>query len=341
MNQEMRMNDNDSRIRLPEETKRIQPEDTVCPEASDGFVITSLVQDITQRALTYLRAGYPIHFSGAAGTGKTTLAFHVATQLGRPVSLIHGDDDFRSADLIGQDGGYRRHKVIDNYIHSVLKTEEEMKSLWLENRLTTACQNGDTLIYDEFNRSRPEANNPFLSIFSEKILSLPRLRRTNGGYLHVHPEFRAIFTSNPEEYAGVHKTQDALIDRLITIHLEHYDRETEIAITVARSGLESADVQIIVDLVRELRQIGVNNSRPTIRACIAIARVLALHGAHARPTETVFQWACRDLLSSETAKVTRSGQSLMPQKVEEAMLRGLRAEPACLRDSSGREHTSS
>ena len=230
--------------------------DTFLPEPSNGFVTTPFVEQIAGRALTYLQAGYPIHFAGAAGTGKTTVAFHVAAQLGRPVSLIHGDDDFGSSDLVGQDSGYRKHKLIDNYIHSVVKTEEEMKSLWLANRLTTACQNGDTLIYDEFNRSRPEANNPFLSIFSERILNLPKLRRSGGGYLQVHPEFRAIFTSNPEEYAGVHKTQDALMDRLITIQLEHYDRETEIQITIARSGIGQADAGIIVDLVRKLRHVG-------------------------------------------------------------------------------------
>jgi nitric oxide reductase NorQ protein len=301
--------------------------DTVSPEPSRGFVATPHVEQITQRVLTYLQAGYPVHFAGAAGTGKTTLAFHVAAQLGRPVSLIHGDDDFGSSDLVGQDSGYRKHKVVDNYIHSVVKTEEEMKSLWLENRLTTACQDGDTLIYDEFNRSRPEANNPFLSIFSERILNLPKLRRSGSGYLQVHPEFRAIFTSNPEEYAGVHKTQDALMDRLITIHLDHYDRETEVQITVARSGIGQADAEIIVDLVRNLRRVGVSNSRPTIRACVAIARILALRKVHARADDATFQWVCRDILSSETAKVTRDGRSIMPQKVEEALLKGLRTSP--------------
>jgi gas vesicle protein GvpN len=308
--------------------------DTVLPEPSNGFVASPFVEQIARRALTYLQAGYPVHFAGAAGTGKTTLAFHVAAQLGRAVSLIHGDDDFGSSDLVGQDSGYRKHKVIDNYIHSVVRTEEEIKSLWLENRLTTACQNGDTLIYDEFNRSRPEANNPFLSIFSERILNLPKLRRNGGGYLQVHPQFRAIFTSNPEEYAGVHKTQDALMDRLITIQLEHYDRETEIQITVARSGVGRSDAEIIVDLVRELRRLGVNNSRPTIRACIAIARILALRGGHAQQEDPIFQWTCRDVLNSETAKVTRDGRSIMPQKVEEALLKGLRASPAGCQPSS-------
>lgn len=307
------------------------------PQASEGFVQTPEVEHITTRALTYLQVGYPVHFAGPAGTGKTTLALHVAAQLGRPVSLIHGDDQFGSADLVGQENGFRKHKLVDNYIRSVLKTEEETKSLWLENRLTTACQNGHTLIYDEFNRSRPEANTPLLSILSERILNVPKFRRSNGGYLRVHPDFRAIFTSNPEEYAGVHKTQDALLDRLITIRLGHYDRETEVRITAARSGLDPADAAMIVDLVRELRNVGVHNSRPTIRACIAIARILAFRGVRARPGEPMFQWVCRDVLSSETAKVARGGQPIMPQKVEEILLKGLRAEPVLSRHPDPRK----
>src|SRR3990167_8591077 len=95
--------------------------DNVLPEASEAFVATPEVQDLADRALTYLHAGYPVHFSGSAGSGKTTLAFHVASKLGRPVTLIHGDDEFGSSDLLGSDNGYRKSKLIDNYIHSVLK----------------------------------------------------------------------------------------------------------------------------------------------------------------------------------------------------------------------------
>lgn len=108
-----------------------------------------------------------------------------------------------------------------------------MRVLWMENRLTTACRDGYTLIYDEFNRSRAEANNVLLSVLEEKMLSLPSMGKVRGGYIEVHREFRAIFTSNPEEYAGVHKAPDALMDRLITLDLGHYDRETEIRIAVA------------------------------------------------------------------------------------------------------------
>src|SRR3989339_784700 len=258
------MNKNAVRIVSTSTVRESAGEDSVQPEPSDSFISSPYVEQVTERALAYLVAGYPVHFSGVAGTGKTTLALHIASKLGRPVTLVHGDDEFGSSDLVGNDYGYRKSKLVDNFIHSVLKTEEEMKTLWIDNRLTTACQNGDTLIYDEFTRSRPEANNALLSILGERILNLPKLRRSGQGYLEVHPEFRAIFTSNPEEYAGVHKTQDALMDRLITITLGHYDRATEIAVTVAKSGVPEADAEAIVDIVRELRGVGVNNHRPTI-----------------------------------------------------------------------------
>jgi len=294
-------------------------DDQVVPEASQEFVETPYVQNLTRRALAYLEVGYPIHFAGPAGTGKTTLAFHVAAQRGRPVVLLHGDDEFGSSDLVGRHSGYRKQKLIDNFIHSVLKTEESMNLTWMDNRLTLACKEGYTLIYDEFTRSRPEANNALLSILEEKIINLPKIAQGGEGYLEVHPEFRAIFTSNPEEYAGVHKTQDALMDRLITVNLGHFDRETEIQIALAKSGLPRQDAENIVDLVREMRTFGVNNHRPTIRACIAIAKILAHQGARARIDDPVFLWACQDVLNTDTAKVTRGGQSLMGEKVEEAI----------------------
>jgi nitric oxide reductase NorQ protein len=179
-----------------------------------------------------------------------------------PVVLIHGDDEYASSDLVGKDSGYRKFKLVDNYIHSVVKTEESLNKVWEDQRLTTACIKGYTLIYDEFNRSRPEANNVLLSVLEGKILNLPNLRRSGEGNLHVHEEFRAILTSNPEEYAGVHKTQDALLDRLITMNLGHLDRETEMAIVMSKSGLPSPDAEAIVDIIRELRGMGVNNIAP-------------------------------------------------------------------------------
>jgi gas vesicle protein GvpN len=231
---------------------------------------------------------------------------HVAAQLGRPVLLIHGDDEFGSSDLIGGQLGYRSTRVVDNFIHSVMKTEENVSKTWVDHRLTNACKYGFTVIYDEFNRSRPEANNVLLGILEERLLELPT-GRVSEAYLQVHPSFKAIFTSNPEEYAGVHKTQDALLDRMITITIGQYDRETEIRITASKSGLEQEDASRIVDVVRDFRELGVLPLSPTVRACIMIAKVIVLRGASVSRDDQAFLETCRDVLRIDQIKITRDG----------------------------------
>jgi nitric oxide reductase NorQ protein len=277
----------------------------VVPEPSEFFINTERVQEITERALTYLEVGYPIHFSGVAGTGKTTLAFHVASQLGRPVILIHGDDEFKASDLIGRDVGYRKSKTVDNFIHSVIKTQEEMRSLWVENSLTTACREGATLIYDEFTRSRPEANNALLAILEEKIMTLPSRARSGQSYQMVHPDFRVIFTSNPDEYVGTHKTQDALMDRMITLKVGHNDRETEMLITQSKSGIRIEDAEKIVLLIRALRKMSGSEHRPTVRAAIAIAKVVAHRNLEISSGNKFFRQICKDILNMDSESVKK------------------------------------
>ena len=109
------------------------------------------------------------------------------------------------------------------------------------------------------------------------------------------------------------------MDRLITIHTDHFDRDTEIQIVISKSGIPQPEAIRIVDVVRELRGVGVNNHRPRTRACIMIARMLVHCQGHAELGDPVFQWVCRDVLSTDTAKVTRNGQSVVPQMVDEAI----------------------
>jgi len=262
-----------------------------------GFVQTPYISDVVKRALMYIRSGFPLHLRGPAGTGKTTLALYVAAQLGRPVILIHGDEEFGTSDLVGGEYGYRMKKTVDNFIHTVLKTEEDVKRTWVDNRVTVACRYGFTLLYDEFTRSRAEANNVLLSVLGEGILDLPA-GRDEDSHLRVHPDFSAIFTSNPEEYAGIHKAQDALRDRMITINLGYYDRETEIAITRAKAGVSQADAERIVNLVRDFRESGDYEFTPTVRAAIAIAKVLNISGTHPMANDKTFTRVCLDVLGS-------------------------------------------
>jgi gas vesicle protein GvpN len=294
------------------------------PNALPDFVETSYIKDLTNRALYYIEAGFPVHLRGPSGTGKTTLAMHLASKLARPVVMIHGDEEFTTSDLVGGEHGYRIRKVVDRFISRVLKTEEDMVKRWVDNRLTVACKYGFTLIYDEFTRSRPEANNILLSILQEKMMDLPVARDGEEPYLKVHPNFTAIFTSNPEEYAGVHRSQDALRDRMITMDLDCFDYETEVAVTEAKSKLSKPHVQMIVNIVRGLRESGKCEFAPTIRGCIMIAKTLKVQKLTPYKANNIFTQICQDILASETSRVgSKTNQDKVKQIVRELVVKEL------------------
>lgn len=288
------------------------------PRPLPDFVETEYIRDITRRALSYIKAGFPVHFRGASGTGKTTLAMHVASKINRPVVILHGDEAFTSSDMVGGEYGYKFRKVVDRFISRVLKTEEDMVKRWVDNRLTIACKYGFTLIYDEFTRSRPEANNILLPILQEKILDLPAGRCEGETYLKVHPDFTALFTSNPEEYAGVHRSQDALRDRMVTMDLDYFDYETEVAITRAKSRLSKRHAERVVHIVRGLRESGKCEFAPTIRGCIMIAKTIKSQGLTPMNSNGVFMQICQDVLASETSRVgSRTNQSRIKEIIKE------------------------
>ena len=266
------------------------------------FVKTALVDSLVDRTLAYLGAGFPVHLTGPAGTGKTCLALYAAAQIGRPVVVIHGDEELGTSDIVGGRYGLRHNKILDNFIQSVKKVDYKVEPIWVDNRLTVACKSGFTLVYDEFTRSRAEANNALLSVLEEGVLDMPA-GRSDHSFIRVHPNFRAIFTSNPSEYAGVHRAADALQDRMITIKLGYYDRDTEIAITMTKSGVGEKSASRIVDIVRGLREYYQSNGHdhhvcPTARASIMIATVLKTYGAQPKLGDKNFVSLCHDVLDS-------------------------------------------
>ncbi|MEW6172531.1 MAG: gas vesicle protein GvpN [Bacillota bacterium] len=283
------------------------------------LVRTPFISSILERAVTYLKAGYPVHFSGPSGAGKTTFAMAVASMLSRPVIMLCGNDESVPSDFIGGPAGFRRNLIYDNFIHSVYKSKEDFQPFWLDGRLTTACREGYTLIYDEFNRSRPETNNILLSILEEGILNLQGLHKDEQ-YLQVNKNFRAILTSNPEEYAGVHRTQDALLQRLITLHLNQYDRETEIAIGVLKSGLAEKSVSEVVDTIGALRQ-SLNQPGLSIRSIIRICRLAAYTNTPVAKNDT-FMRICEDVLLSDLTLLSEDiGKDRVIDEIRKALER--------------------
>ena len=256
------------------------------------------ILSIESRALSYLRAGVPIHLRGPAGTGKTTLAIQIAAKLGRPAILLAGDGWLTAGNLVGRETSVKTRHVVDRFVHSVKKVESETKAVWSDDVLTHAITGGYTLVYDEFTRSPPSANNPLLTALEERMLIL-QSGATRDRYVKAHPEFRAIFTSNPEDYAGVNTPQDALIDRMITFDLTNHDRDTEVGIVAMRSGVGTLECGPIVDIVRKVRSSGLVAQAPSLRSAIMIARIVGTEGMAVAVDSNAFVQLCFDVLESK------------------------------------------
>ncbi|MFT4921076.1 MAG: gas vesicle protein GvpN [Haloarculaceae archaeon] len=218
------------------------------------FIETDAVEQVESRLGRWLDVGRPVHLIGPTGCGKTALAMHVAHERDRPVVWINGDADLTTSDLVGEYAEKERISERDKYIHNVVKSKDIIRDRWVDNPLTLAVQEGATLVYNEFSRTKPVANNVLLSVFEEGVLELPG-QRGESRYVDVHPDFQAILTSNSVEYAGVHEPQDALLDRLVGIYMDFYDRETETEIVRAHVDDAATEyVEQVVRLVRELRE---------------------------------------------------------------------------------------
>lgn len=219
-----------------------------------SFVETEAVTQVKDRIRRWLTVDRPVHLIGPTGCGKTAMAMHLAHERERPVVWINGDADLTTSDLVGEYAEKERITEHDKYIHNVVKSKNIVRDRWVDNPLTLAVREGATLVYNEFSRTKPVANNVLLSVFEEGVLELPG-QRGESRYVDVHPEFRAILTSNSVEYAGVHAPQDALLDRLVGIYMDFYDHDTEVEII--RSRVDNTDldrIEFVVRLMAELRE---------------------------------------------------------------------------------------
>jgi hypothetical protein len=86
---------------------------------------------------------------------------------------------------------------------------------------------------------------------------------------------------------------------MITLDLDGFDRETELAIVVSRSGLRPAEAARIVDVVRDFRASREYAQRPTLRASIMIARLAVAQRVRVASDDPGFVQVCLDLLASK------------------------------------------
>ena len=270
---------------------------------SESFFENDEISNLLKRGLFYARSGVPIHFQGTAGRGKTALALEIAHRLGRKVCMIAGNDWLGTDDLIGREVGQSTSSVVDKYVQSVHRRETSQRYEWQSSRLAEAMQSGHTLVYDEFTRSSAKANGILLSVLEEGVL-LNTNPLSESDCITAHPDFRIILTSNPNDYAGLNATPDALLDRMVTFRLARYSAQTESGIVAARTGLDANVSHKIVRLVHDFTRAPEDAAECSMRAAIMIAQIAAMRLRAATLSDALLSQIAADVLNGRGAEIT-------------------------------------
>jgi hypothetical protein len=101
---------------------------------------------------------------------------------------------------------------------------------------------------------------------------------------------------------------------MIMMDVDYFDRDTELAIAAARSGLPESKVAKIVDLVRNYRASGEYDQAPTLRSGIMIARMVASQNLRTSSADPRFVQICLDLLGARSAFSSRSTEERQQQR---------------------------
>lgn len=236
----------------------------------DNFFEDDGLKRLIARGQAYVETGAPLHLSGPAGLGKTTIALRIAETIGRPVEFMAGNQWLEASDFIGREIGKTTRTVVDKYIQSVRRTDAHERKDWRQATLALAMRKGNVLVYDEFTRATPQANAVLLSVLEEGVLVTadPAVR---GSVIEAHPEFRIILTSNPHDYVGVNGAPDALLDRMITLPIAQPGDDTIRGIMMHRTGV---DEETAGRILSEVARHG-HGDGSRLRATLMIARIVA------------------------------------------------------------------
>lgn len=241
---------------------------TVIQARPQQFVKTAVLKPVIRRAFRYLASGCSLHLEGPTGIGKTTLAAYLAHGRKRPILWVMG----------GQDGCLRSDA----------------------SGFEQAYREGWTLVYDEFNRSRPEENTVLLSVLEDRWGA--GCHSYGQGQGLIHPEFRVILTSNAEEYCGTYGTQQALLDRVLTLRLPEPNILAQQQLLVELVGISREAAALVIGIVQQyFRQMGAE-SLSSLRPKLRIAQVCQRAGIGFAADNAEFRQVCRDVLLSRSSQ---------------------------------------
>lgn len=174
----------------------------------------------------------PLLLKGPTGCGKTRLVTHMAARLGVPLYTVACHDDLSAADLTG------RHLLMNG------------ETRWCDGPLTRAVREGGICYLDEVVEARKDVTVVLHPLTDDRRI-LP-LERT-GELLQAPPNFMLVASYNPG-YQHILKTmKPSTRQRFVALSLDFPERDVEVEIIAAESGLSTGICTGLVNLAQRIR----------------------------------------------------------------------------------------
>ena len=209
-------------------------------------------------ALACAKLGRHLIFEGPVGTGKSTLAHHIAEVLNRPIYRIDGD------------GRYSEQQMIGYFDPPLVLKNGYLPDYFIYGPLSKAMNEGGILLINELNRIPESTLNVLLPVLDEDLLIIPKL-----GHIQAQTGFLCICTQNTSDHIGANLLSEAIQDRTERVQITYQSQSEEYEI-VALKSRNSPGQELIrksVDLVRSTREDARFVRGASVRAAIAIAEL--------------------------------------------------------------------
>lgn len=206
------------------------PTRTVVERASGETVTIEGAHESLPSIVTATMAGMHVMMVGPAGSGKTTIAAHVAESLGLQFRAISCHPAMSPTPLVGfidANGKYHRTAFRDCFEH------------------------GGVFLFDEIDNSHPSVLAAMNSALANGHMEFP------DGPVEAHGDFRVIAAGNTygrgadSQYVGRNPLDAATLDRFAMVTVD-YDVNLETELCKA-TGLDGAEVTKVLGYVREVR----------------------------------------------------------------------------------------
>ncbi|WP_252315424.1 hypothetical protein [Sinobaca sp. H24] len=98
----------------------------------------------------------------------------------------------------------------------------------------------------------------------------------------------------------MYETQDALADRLITIHMQEQDVDRQAEVLADRTDISEGDAKTIVKAVSRVKEICQEEDKPTpsFRASVMIAEISSKSDISINTKDDDFFFVCQDVLGA-------------------------------------------